>query len=365
MTTTLCLNTYAPNIKNVRVLNRIKDVLDWCGHLLLRKKKPRSIHHSEIRKVFGNASKPLGRWLYSNLLMQTGDYAAGHHSYSYALNEGGYERLRNMVGLSTVTSAEIAMELYGPIIRGELTPVYRDKGGRRYHPIQNIRRDDKKVVFSGWWDYDIDSCAATLVHQYARQHYRWVNPETTEEPFPAVARFVEEKASVRQHLATVAGIPLEKAKELSQSLLFLAPLTPHHRCSIFSLLGDDRIRLQRLKQDTFVKQLIVDLKKMWHYAMGGDQRERGLRQFAGVGVASPPDSKSKYRQAIFIALERKVMDVIHDWFGTEQFPGVLMHDGFISRRDVDTHALESYLLDTTGYEIRLKKELLGLAGAGA
>lgn len=88
----------------------------------------------------------------------------------------------------------MAMELYGPIILGEVTPVYTDKGGRRYHPIQNVRRDDKKVIFSGCWDYDIESCAATLVHQYARQHYRWVNPETADEPFRAVARYVKEKA---------------------------------------------------------------------------------------------------------------------------------------------------------------------------
>lgn len=359
MTTTLSLNTYTPNIENSRVLKRIKDVLDWCGHLLLRKKKPRSIHHSEIRKVFGNVSKPLGRWLYSNLLMQTGDYAAGHHSYSYALNEGGYERLRNMVGLTTVTSAEMAMELYGPIIRGDVTPVYTDKGGRRYHPIQNVRRDDKKVIFSGYWDYDIDSCAATLVHQYARQHYRWVNPEALGEPFPAVARYVDEKAAVRQHLATVAGIPLEQAKELSQNLLFLAPLTPHYRCSIFCLLGEDRLRLERLKQDPFVKQLVADLKKMWDYAMRADRRERGLRQFAGADVASAPDSKSKYRQAIFIALERKVMDAIYDWFGMEQFPGILMHDGFISRLDVDTHALQENVMSLTGYCVTLKKNRIG------
>lgn len=184
MTTTLCLNTYTPNINDPRIKRRISTVLEWCAPLLVTKKRVRSIHNSEIRKVFGNISKPCGRWLYSNLLVQTGSYTPAHHSYSYRLNEAGYDKLCALMDVQTATSAEVAAELYAAIISGDEAAVYTDKGGRRYHSIQNVRKEDKKVIFSGWWDYDIDSCAATLAHQYAREHYRWVNPETTEEPFP-------------------------------------------------------------------------------------------------------------------------------------------------------------------------------------
>ncbi|MRW83725.1 hypothetical protein GJ698_06410 [Pseudoduganella sp. FT26W] len=361
MTTTLCLTPYTPNINDPRIKKRIKTVLDWCGPLLLSKKRPRSIHNGEIRKVFGNVSKPLGRWLSSNLLVQTGSYTPAQHSYSYILNDVGYDKLCSLVNVKTATSAEVAVELYAPIIKGDEVPVYTDKGGRRYHPIQNVRRDDKRILFNGWWDYDIDSCAATLVHQYAKAHYGKSYPEVVE-PFPAVARYINEKNTVRQHLATTAGVPQEQAKELSQMLLFLAPLTPHQRCSIYRLLGEDVVRLERLKKDAFVRQLVAELKMMWRYAILADLHERRTQQIfvgaMGANIKEPPAKKAKYRQAIFIGLERKVMDAIHTWFGTEQFPGILMHDGFISRRNESPDVIEHYVLTSTGYKISISKEHL-------
>lgn len=314
--------------------------------------------------MFGNISKPLGRWLYSNLLMQTGNYAPGKHSYSYVLNAQGCDRLSRLIEIPIGTPAEVATQLYGAIIRGEEKPVYSDNGGRRYHPIQNIRREDRKAIFCGWWDYDIESCAANLVYQYAAGHHLKTYPEA-DDPFPAVARLIREKSEVRTHIATVAGVTIDEAKELIQSLFFKAPLTPNYRCSIFRLLGEDHARHEKLKQDAFVKELVADVKKMWRYAVQADLYDRAMQTFDGKEYISPKPQSSKHRHAIFVALERRVMEAIQDWFGTDRFPGILMHDGFLSRSDINTELLQLHVKNRTDFVVKLKKERIGTHATAA
>lgn len=357
--TTLSLNSYKPNLNDPRVRQRVQAVLQWCRPML-GQKRAKPINSATLRKIFGNTSQPFGRWLRSNLLMQVGGYEVGKASYSYYLNEAGYEKVCALVAVSSQTSVEVAAELFGPIISGDIVPEYRDSGTRRYHPIQNVRREDRKKAFAGrgWFDYDIDACAATLVYQYAAKHFKRTYLDATS-PFPAVARLISEKTETRYLVMALCGISLEAAKELLQSIFFRAPLTPHSRCSIYRLLGEDRVRLERLKQNSFIKELVVDLRKMWRYATLADQHERATLLISEGRYFPQTRATSAHRYAIYLRLERKVMDAIHSWFGSEQFPGILMHDGFLSKLDVETRDLALYVEQKTGYQIKLKKERLG------
>jgi hypothetical protein len=74
----------------------------------------------------------------------------GKRSYSYVLNESGYEKLCAMAGIETRSSVEVAVERYSSILSGEVLPEYNDNGTRRYHPIQNLPREDRRVAFAGW-----------------------------------------------------------------------------------------------------------------------------------------------------------------------------------------------------------------------
>lgn len=357
--TTLSLNPYRPKLDDPRVRRRLKNVLTWCDGLL-GQKRPKQINSASLRKVFGNVSQPFGGWLRANLLIQVGSYEVGKCSYSYVLNESGYEKLCAMAGIETRSSVEVAVERYSSILSGEVVPEYKDNGTRRYHPIQNLPREDRRIAFAGWWDYDIEASAATLVCQYAARKYRDMHPNT-DNPFPSVNRLINEKEETRQHVMALCSLDLNAAKELLQSLLFRAPLTPNSRCSIYRLLGEDRARLESLKQDPFIKSLVSDVKKMWRFAIWADKYERAMLMFEACRYAPHKIKASEHRHAIYLSLERRVMDAIHTWFGTDKFPGVLMHDGFLSMLDVDTHALVAHVKETTGYTIKIKKERLAEA----
>jgi hypothetical protein len=353
----LCLNSYTPNFNDRRTQQRVRSVLEWCGTMLLQK-RARSINHKVLRKVFGNTSQGLGRWLYSNLLIQTGSYAARSHSFSYSLNKSGYEKLHRMLNIQAPTSVSLIRETYPHIVSGAEIPQYVDRGGRRFHAIQNMKREDRKVVFKGWWDYDIEACAPTLVYQYALAAYYAANKNSSALPFPAVARLIESKIEMREHVAAVAKIDIEKAKELLHSLFFKARLSPHSACAVYQLLNEDRLRYELLKNDPFIKALRTDVRRVWTWATHQDKVERAKATF-NDGIARPHSrSGAKHRNAIYIMLERKVMRAIEEWFPNGVLPGILMHDGFMSRVDVSVEVLECHVKETTGYSIKLKKQRL-------
>lgn len=353
----LYLNRYTPNLRDPRTQKRVQSVLDWCESLLLNK-HARSINHKTLRKVFGNTGRGLGRWLYSNLLIQTGSYAAGSYSFSYLLNSPGYEKLHGLLGQDVPTSASVACAAYADIISGTEIPQYVDHGGRRFHPIQNLKKKDRKIIFEGWWDYDIDACVQTLVYQYALAAYFAANGHAVASPFPAVARLIESKNEMREHIAAVTKLSVDKAKELIQLLFFRAMLSPHSESSMYRLMNEDRLCYERFKNDSFVKAFRADARRVWMWAIQRDKSERAAATFAD-GIARPhPKKVTQHRNAIYIMLERKVMNAIEDWFPNGVLPGILMHDGFMSMQDIPVEVLERHVKETTGYNIKLKKTLL-------
>lgn len=359
MTKALRLTSYQPNFDDPRVKKRVLAVLAWCDGMRLSK-QARNVHHDELMTVFGNTSRGLGQWLYSNLLSQSGNYQPGVMSYKYRLKSSGYQKLHEKLRISLPTELEIVERQFGSLISGEARPGYSDHGDRRYHPVQNIKRETRKKAFAGWWDYDIEACASTLLHQYAVQHHRFTyKGESPAEPFPAVARLVNDKVSTRQHIVELLGVDLQKAKELLTAILFRANLAPSHKATVFLSLGGDLLLFRRLLDDEFIKQLRADVKSMWLFVRLHHLRDRAMSLMNGHEVSRVPDKASKYRMAVYLSLERTVMDVLLQELEKSGMPVILMHDGFMSKKSVSTADLESAVLNKTGFRIKLSESELG------
>jgi hypothetical protein len=144
-------------------------VLDFCKPLLLQK-KAKPISSAALTKAFGNqTSGNLSKYLRYKLLQQEGNYKPGHHSFSYTLKRDGYAELEAVVGRASREDREIAVELYGPIAAGVERPVYTEPtvGARHYHAVQNLPKSVRAELFNGWFDYDIEAAAPSLVYQQA------------------------------------------------------------------------------------------------------------------------------------------------------------------------------------------------------
>ena len=349
--TTLSLTPYTPNLDDPRIHRRLKSVLTWCD-CLRGQKRPKSINSAILRKVFGNTSQPFGRWLRSNLLMQVGSYQAGKHSYSYFLNESGYEKLCALVGVEVSSAPDAAAELYGPIIRAEIAPEYSDSGTRRYHPVQNLRREDRKISFAGWWDYDIDACAPTLLFQYVAQGR---GEGWGEKWLPTIRRLVYEKDAMRHYVQLLTGLESKVVKKLINALFFKAILSPHHASTLFQTLNCSVELLLRLKMDPIIKSLRREVKYMWQLAQNKYSAELTRILIQTGRVPNVVKNKAKLRSAIYRMLERQVIDAMEAALPCLEAGCVLMHDGFMLHKRVDIRLLETAVLDRTGYRIKLKE----------
>lgn len=357
MTKALSLSTYKPNFNDPRIRNRAVSVLAWCDELRLNR-KGKQLHHDKLLQVFGNyRQQGSAQWLFSNLLSQSGKYQPGVSSFTYRLKEAGYSKVHNKLGSKPPTELEVVQNVYGAILCGDASPEYNDKGDRRYHPIQNIQRDLRKQAFAGWWDYDIEACAPTLIYQFAVRKYQSMFGDGAD-PFPAVTRMIADKAAVRAHLVNLLGIDVQQAKEVLAALLFRATLAPSAKARVFSSLGGDEVRFHKLINDKFIVQLRAEVKSMWGYARSQQIKERGL---AGNARPKEPRKSSQKRMKLYLSLERMVMDAMAAQFPVD-LPVVLIHDGFMSKHRLDVAELEKAVLDKTGFVIRLSE--MKLIGTG-
>jgi|GEM_PF-2065977 len=367
MATTLKRITYKPNFKHATFIDRAERALRWCDEMRLFK-RDKQAHRNVLFDVFGNTSRQPGRWLRHKLLHQMGGFKPGSHSYSYRLNLEGYQEVYALLKKQPPSEIAIVMDRFGDLINGAVEIKYDDKGNRRYHPIQNIKREIRKQAFADWWDYDIEACAATLVHQYAVKHYRHIKGgDSTVEPFPTVARIIHDKAAVREHIAALTGLDAKAAKDLIQMLLFRAVFAPHHRSRAFQMLRGDESIYYRFVNDPFVAAFRHEVKSVWHWARQHYRYERARRFLQGETLASLPGRDSKVRMEIYLSLERRVIDAMLNGLRDQGAPVFLMHDGFMTKRRVVVAALERTVLSQTGFAIKLKEEQLceGLEDEGS
>ena len=257
---------------------------------------------------------------------------------------------------------EIAYELCGPIANGTEMPQYSEPklGGRRYSAFQSIRKKTRAVIFKGWFDYDIEAAAPTLVYQVACRIHRRLYPEKSNLPYPMVARLVDHKDEVRQHVAEVTGLDTKTVKSVLAALFFGARLFPHRAQAIYRLVGLNESVIDRLKADPFVQAFKRQASAMWAAVLTDENVSNGLLALRGGKAVAKAAKKSKQRMAVYARLERQVVDVMESVLAAEKIVPLLMHDGFMVRTKVDVNRLTTTVLEQTGFVIRLSESQVGL-----
>jgi len=350
---------YKPNLNDPRLKSRVKIVLAWCDKFLLSK-RPIPVNHESLREVFSNTSRNPGQWLYSNLLFQTGTYVVGKKCYQYSLNQDGYRKIHDLFGIEMRCPHDVASEKFSDYVSGAEPIPYRDSGDRRYHAVQNLKRDLRTKVFSKWWDYDIDACAPTLLYQYVSEGR---GDGWGEKWLPTIRRLAFEKDTMRKHVQELIGLEEKKVKRVLNAIFFKAVVAPHSASTVFRDLGQSEELLYRLKNDAAVKTLRREVRFMWELAHNRYSVDHASMVDIWKKIRTPPASRSKQRNAIYRMLERQVINAMEEILPASLLGCVLMHDGFMLKDRVDVRKLETVVRQRTGYSITLKETCLSQAGA--
>lgn len=331
---TLKLTTYQPRYTDPRVQKKVEAVLRWCK-LHLHSTRPHNVHHNELIAIFGPSGNSLSAFLRANLLQKVGKYVVGESSYGYLLNEAGYKKVELQ---AHTANGEYKSPADLPKFHKDLETLefnYTLKSDRYWHPLQNIRREQKDAfwVEQGLpFDYDIEACAPTVLIQLATRFgllAYFAKPITD---------YLANKDEFRAHVAKVADCSIPTAKRIINSLFNGARLSRNYRCSAFKALDCNYDAMTRLQEDPQVKALRHAVKLMWQRIQANTQLDL---------------KKSSAKWSVYFKFERAFIQIIQLECVKQGAKVFTEHDGFRTSKKIDKETILEVIKKKTNFVLKI------------
>lgn len=373
------IDVYTPNFNDPRVINRIRHAYGFARAVI--NEKPHNWSTRYIDRYFGQQQTDLGKWLRRELLICTS------HRYSessgltkeYKLNTAGANNIRrllrdttieyqnqenNIFDFDPILNSQFDKEVVAKFIEKEWgfelehkTFTYQDKSSRLWHPLQNVRKEQRQRVFADYnmcYQYDIETSAPQLIHQHAQQQ---------EDPMDlylfALRRYLNDKSNIRKELALALEIDIKTAKVIINAFFCGARLGHGNDFAISQLLDNDPAKINWLKQDKYITELREDIKTCWEYIKPSMMR-RSIKDKNNKERMLAITSKEKWMR--YFDLERTVLNQIRNYLDKTNNHYFLEHDGWSCEREIDVIELSEFVRTTTGFQLKfeLTKVFTGL-----
>jgi ribose 5-phosphate isomerase RpiB len=362
---------YEPNYNDPRVINRIIHAIGFSlGVMSTTKPHPWSTRY--IDKYFGNQSHDLSKFLREQLLICTSDRYNKDTGQckEYLLNQQGIDYLRSKINLNKssedsmgslkqhnnthiITTPSVSQvpseirhfvkkEFSNELETGQFN--YNEKSNRLWHNLQSLKSHYRRPIFAEYgyeYNYDIQTCAPTLIMQYSRQlgNDLWM---------PALQRYIDDKTKERERLSVDTGLDIKTVKVLINALFCGAKVGYGEYFQISELVNHDRSIIEFLKQDQYITDLRNDIKTCWEYIIPEIPRRRDAK----TNRLKPISPKDKWH--IYFKLECEVMTCIRKFISNNnQLKCFLEHDGWVCNQELDTISLNQYILEQTGFDVKL------------
>jgi len=387
--------TYQPNFNDPRVITATKRAMGFVlGVLSETKAKPWSGRY--INKYLGQQQNQLSRYFRDVLLITT------NHRYNkdaklckqHIRNQLGVEFLRaKLTGSCDLNWNEFLEEhkktttilLYPSVLllndnpdkqrnyeidkrlvkqlmkrefATELTNLqfsYKDKSNRLWHNLQNVRKEFKTEILAEAglkYQYDISSCAPSLIMQYAQQIAQSNGSIDMDEWMPSINEYLHNKTSIREQIASELGIDIKTAKVIINALFCGARVGDNADYEISQLLRNNRQRIRLLQANEFVTKLRKEISKCW--AVITTTMPRRYKQYPN-GRTRLIAISSREKWSVYFELERSVLNAISDYLDQTDNKRFLEHDGWTSEHQVNEQELIDFVQKRTGYRIKLDR----------
>ena len=328
------MKKYKPNFNDPRILSRISHAYGFTK-AVMSEDKPTNWSSRTIDKYFGQHQHKLSKYLRDTLLICTNS--------RYDMNNGKCKEYKiNPCGLSfikeillgntsivhmdskddnnTITTtlypsvSQVGMQLDRKLINNwcirefgeELRTLnfnYKDKSNRLWHPIQNIKKENKKIILAEMGlgnHYDIEACAPNLIKQYAEH-------TGMDEPLTALNEYLNDKSNVRTRISEQLEVPTQITKVIINALFCGARVGNNPDFAISQLLNHDSARITWLKEDPYIMQLRADIKTCWDY-IEPHLPKSYITTSNGIKRKAPLTSKRKWN--LYFEQERKVLNQV-------------------------------------------------------
>jgi hypothetical protein len=244
---------------------------------------------------------------------------------------------------------------------------YLRKSGGRLNNIyqegnccfQSVSKEARKYVFSGFWSYDIEVSAPTVLQALCQKYLGY--------KMKVVQDYIDNKEKYRQDLVNL-GLTYKEAKQFFVSIFFGASLNENFYLYNSSVLnktfGVTKIR-QIMDGSKIVVELYSELssfiKKFGKYLKENKvsvnkNGKKALYNSRGAGKEVDLNKWNNPKSLLFyyFGVESQILDCVIKKYQHS----LLLFDGFISNQDIDTAEMSAIVKKELGFDIKFSKELL-------
>ena len=357
--------TYQPNFKDPRVVARARRAIGFvCG--VMSTTKPQEWSSRYLDQYLGKSNNPLSRYLREKLVICVDDYYRYNTSErgickKYLLNQKGLDYLRDNLKTSNIQTYPSVLQVAKEDHSAELDTglfLYTDKSNRLWHPLQRYRKEMRTqiLVDHGYHNhYDISTCAPTLIHQASQRIPELIDTRGKWQQGPmdlylfALRKYLNEKDQVRSEVAQSIDLPLAAVKEIINALFAGAVISRNKDSDIYQILLGDISRIEWLRQDTYIQELVSDIKTCWEY-LRPVMPLRTKKTSKGTERRLPVTSRQKWH--LYFELERQVINSVRTYMEERNIKYFLIHDGWSCNREIDLDELNVYVRNMTGFDLQ-------------
>jgi len=214
--------------------------------------------------------------------------------------------------------------------------------------LQNAPRIVRKAALHGMFDYDIENCHYAIFAHLAKQYGS---------PCSAIDRYLANKAETRSGIALRVGIAIDQVKTALLALMFGSPLSPREENAIPQAIGRDKAI--QLYKDAEFAAIADDIKAGRKLILANwlDRTPRTLQNAMGKTI-SLKETPAKKLAHILQGIEANALRAVLRAFGDDVLLPV--HDGFVSRVELDEDRIEQVIFDETGINLKVSGERMSI-----
>jgi len=230
-----------------------------------------------------------------------------------------------------------------------------DENGRLHNKIQHIPKALREVILKGWFMYDINAAAPTILHQ--------MYTKITGNELNHIPHYCKNKAQLREQWAKAVGCEIKTIKSIINSLFFggVIPTEAQLNANL-----DFKFSIQKLLTDSQIKKLLSIQAFGWlreetrfvMMTMSNYYRNEANTLTNAAGITKH-FKRWSYRHVcyhLYVGVEVLILQIIMSHLMHDNRGGMfLLHDGFATPENLDTERLGVLVKEVTEYEVTYDK----------
>ena len=396
------MNEYQPNWHNKKTRTRLTKILSFAEDYFCWNDSTRRLHSDKVKIHFGQYQHKLSKYFTDNLLYKTDIYVPSAQSLEYQFSWNNLLYFMNKSGLiSDKEVKEIGIDsLHKKDERGPISlclshpnehkaKTFFDSWSlnthhsellfqnaeyevdeftlRRTHKFQSKSTAARAIFWKGWYDYDVEACSYTLIHQHLVNKVLpwWGKSNYT---YDTIKQVYTNKKHVRQMLMNELQIDEDLVKVLLSSILFSANLVNHSKTGFHKKLTKSGYSAKEVIAKAlsleFIQNLIEELRHAWHkmFIYWNNTNNKSCRKMFRDELIDKSTGEitfkrfnpARMRSRIYFELERQVSNIFDEYMDTKICH--LMHDGFFTPHQIDKSGLVKLILNKTGFQVNISEK---------